>query len=65
MAASGEGYMPNELLCFVTHKLDVMPPDSIILLCVNFYGDDDIETASKTLFELCANPENRGDRYKR
>ena len=42
-----------------------MLPDSIIQLCINLYGDDVIEHSSKSLFELCADPGNRVDRYRR
>ena len=57
-------YVVNELLAFVTHKLQLMPPDSISQLCVSFYEYDVVENASKVLFELCGSA-NRADRYRR
>ena len=60
-------YVVNELLAFVLHKLQFMPPDSIGQLCGRFYDDETVEQASKILFELCASSENRvrEDRYRR
>ena len=55
----------NELLCFVLHKLELMPPESITQLCTSFYDDDTIETAARLIFDLCADPNNREDRYKK
>ena len=45
----------DELLCFVTNKLDVLPSDTIIQLCKNSFDDDEIEASKKLLFDLCAN----------
>ena len=64
MAAHVGNYVVNELLAFVTHKLQWMPPDSISQLCVSFYDNAVVENASKVLFELCGS-ENRADRYRR
>ena len=44
-------YVVNELLTFVIHKLQYMPPDSVTQLCVGFYEGQIIERASKLLFE--------------
>ena len=57
--------MVNELVCFVLHKLELMPPDSITQMCTSCYDDDTIETAARLIFDLCADPNNREDRYKR
>lgn len=59
MAKSGgspaqDGVIVNELLCFVTNKRDVLPPDSITQLCIGCYGEDEIESAKKLLFDLCS-----------
>ena len=62
-AYTGE-YVANELLSFVVHKLQWMPPDGIIQLCVNFYEEDAIDYASKVLFELCGGP-GREDRHRK
>ena len=58
-------YVINELLAFVTHKLQWMPPDSVGQLCGRFYEDETVEQASKVQFELCASSGNREDRYRR
>ena len=62
-AYTGE-YVANELLSFVVHKLQWMPPDGITQLCVNFYEEDAIDYASKVLFELCGGP-GREDRHRK
>ena len=53
----------NELLSFVTFKLNWMPADSIQQLCLNYYDDNAIEQAKARLFELCAQADDRQDRY--
>ena len=60
-------YVVNELLAFVMHKMQLMPPDIIGQLCGRFYDDETVEQASKVLFELCASSGNRvrEDRYRR
>ena len=60
----GVQYVVNELLTFVIHKLQYMPPDSVTQLCVGFYDYQIIERASKLLFELCGSG-SREDRYRR
>ena len=62
-AYTGE-YVANELLSFVVHKLQWMPPDGITQLCVNFYEEDAIDYALKVLFELCGGP-GREDRHRK
>ena len=57
-------YVVNELLTFVIHKLQWMPPDSVTQLCIGFYDDQVIERASKLLFEMCGSG-SREDRYRR
>ena len=60
-------YVVTELLAFVMHKMQLMPPDIIGQLCGRFYDDETVEQASKILFELCASSGNRvrEDRYRR
>ena len=62
----GGGALPlvvNELLNFVTYKLDFMPPDSIMQLCLSYYAEADIERAKARMFELCSEEGERQDRY--
>ena len=44
----------DELLCFLSNKLDILPPSAIIQLKTSFYSDEEIEVAKKRLFDLCA-----------
>ena len=41
----------NELLCFVTNKIDVMTQDVLVKLCADFYDCNSIVTAKKLLYE--------------
>ncbi|XP_070534996.1 uncharacterized protein [Ptychodera flava] len=42
----------NELLCFMVCKMDIMPMESLLKVCVDFYNDNDVESAKKLLFDL-------------
>ncbi|XP_077977458.1 uncharacterized protein LOC144433018 [Glandiceps talaboti] len=53
----------NELLCFLTNKMDVMPHDILLKVCADFYDDSQIENAKKELFDLCS--ESTTSRFKR
>ena len=41
----------NELLCFVTNKIDVMTQDVLVKICADFYDGTSIVTAKKLLYE--------------
>ena len=43
----------NELLCFVSNKMDVMMQDLLVKLCTDFYGKGVIENAKKLVFAKC------------
>ena len=43
----------NELLCFVSNKMDVMTQDLLVKLCTDFYGKGVIENANKLVFAKC------------
>ena len=51
---TGSGVIINELLCFVANKLDLLPTETIVQLCVTSFQDAEIEDAKKQLFEMCA-----------
>ena len=59
---SGKRVILNELLSFVSYKLNIMPPDTIIQLCASLYSDDEVYTAKVLLFDLCADQADRQDR---
>ena len=42
----------NELLCFITNKMQTLPMQMIVQLCVSFYDDDVILSAKTKLHEL-------------
>ena len=43
----------NELLCFVNNKINLLPSETVIQLCVKHYKPDEIETAKRKLFDVC------------
>ena len=50
-------------MCFITNKLDILPPDVIVQLCTSTFSDSDIEVSKKKLFDLCADETN--SRYRK
>ena len=42
----------NELLCFLSNKIDCMDHSSIVTICNNFYNDDEVEKAKDKLHEV-------------
>ena len=54
LAHATEPFVANELLCFITHKLDVMPLDMITKLCCDFYDSNAVYAAKKVLFDTCS-----------
>ena len=49
-ASSQRAYMMNELLCFVQNKMDIMPKDPLVNICVQFYDENAIMEAKQLLF---------------
>ena len=43
----------NELLCYVTNKLDIMDQDSMILMCSKTFTVDDVMEAKSKLKDIC------------
>ena len=43
----------NELLCFISNKMDIMTEDLLVKLCADFYSKNVIEAAKMLLFDLC------------
>ena len=43
----------NEVLCFLSTKLDCVPSDVLVLMCTNSFGDADIDKAKKILYQAC------------
>ena len=55
--AGDNGSVPlirNELLTFVSQKLNYMPTDSIVQLCVQFYDEEVIDAANLLVHERYA-----------
>ena len=44
----------NEVLCFISNNIYLMPKHNIIKLCSDFYSDMEVESVKKTLFQLKA-----------
>ena len=47
------GYTVNELLCFISNKMDVMTQDLLVKLCTDFYGKGEIDNAKKLVYAKC------------
>ena len=53
----------NELLCFMVSRRRIMPDDTIVQLCKDFYEDVAVEEAKKILFSHYADKDDPRDRY--
>ena len=53
----------DELLCFLSNKIDVLPPQTIADLCATSFDDAEIENSKKRLFDLCA--DENSSRFRR
>lgn len=49
-----EEIIVDELLCFISNKIDKVSPDTILRLCIPVYKDGQIEKSKKILFSLPA-----------
>ena len=47
------GYTVNELLCFISNKMDVMTQDLLVKLSTDFYGKGVIDNAKKLVYAKC------------
>ncbi|XP_064596696.1 uncharacterized protein LOC135463368 [Liolophura sinensis] len=45
----------NELLCYLSDKLDVLPIDTLVKLCDDVYSDTEIQNAKDILYKCCGN----------
>ena len=52
----------DNLLCFLSNKIDTMTTDVLVRLCVTTYDEDEIRKSRDTLYELC---ESAGRMVKR
>ena len=43
----------NELLCFISNKIDIMTQDLLVKLCMDFYAKEVIESAKKLVYSKC------------
>ena len=57
-----DGFIVNELFCFVHNQIDAMTQDFLIKLhvCVDFYDKDVIDSAKRLLYTTCPNPDLLG-----
>ena len=51
------GPVIDKLLCFVTNKLPLLPPETTVQLCVSTYSASKIECSKKLLFQLLSDPD--------
>jgi len=63
--ACRHGPVIDELLCFVTNKLSLLPPETIVQLCVSTYNASEIECSKKLLFQLLSDPGTQTRHVKR
>lgn len=42
----------NELLCYILNKIELLPSETIIKICDNFYPEKVVETTKQLLFSL-------------
>jgi hypothetical protein len=63
--AQRHGPVIDELLCFVTNKLSLLPPETIVQLCVSTYNASEIECSKKLLFQLLSDPDMQTRNVKR
>ena len=63
--ACRHGPVIDELLCFVTNKLSLLPPETIVQLCVSTYNASEIECSKKLLFQLLSDPGTQTRNVKR
>jgi hypothetical protein len=54
MAPHGDGFVVDNILCFLNNKIDILPTDTIVKLCVGTYTEEEIKKSKELLFELCA-----------
>ena len=45
----------NELLCFMTNKIDILDHDSLVLLCSRSFSNDEVVTGKTILKTICTN----------
>lgn len=50
----GKTIVEDELLSFLAVKLKTVPQEDIVLMAVNHFGSEWIESSKKVLFELCS-----------
>ena len=58
----GPNIIVNELLTFVSNKIDILTHDDIVKICTDFYEEDAIIISKKLAFDLC---ENNPCRFKK
>ena len=55
---NGDGVVIDELMCFLTNKIKLLPPATIIQLCVSTFNEAEIEASKRVFFDLCAGNDN-------
>jgi hypothetical protein len=48
-----DGVIINELLCFICNKMDILPHDTIVKLCIDVFTDQEVEDAKAMLRDSC------------
>ena len=49
-----EKMIKNEMLCYMYNKIDVIPHDILLKICMDFYSDEEIEEAKSLLYNTCS-----------
>ena len=50
---SVENYIHNEVLCYLSNKIDILSHDLIVKIVSEFYSDEEIEKAKTVLYDSC------------
>ena len=67
-AIDNNNTLANELLCFVSRKMDLMTSDHLIKVCSEFYSEREIESAKLVANDACGlygTPAKRNGAYKK
>ena len=51
----------NEVLCFISYKLRLLPLDTVVQLCEQFYKVDIVERAKTNNYFNCGDPDCLAD----
>ena len=48
------GLVVDSMLGFLTQKMDILPTDTLVKLCIGAYTDEEIKVSKDLLFDMCS-----------